>query len=63
MIEKLSFEDAVAQFDEIIRRYHHGVSSPGAPDALSHDEAVARLMKLRFTAGEAMQLLRPHTRK
>ena len=63
MIEKISFEDAVAEFDDILRRYRHGIASPGAPDALTRDEAVARLMKLRFTAGEAMQLLRPHTRK
>lgn len=63
MIEKLSFEEAVAEFDEIMRRYRHGISSPGAPGALTRDEAIARLMKLRFTAGEAMQFLRPHSHK
>lgn len=63
MIERLSFEHALVEFDEIVRCYRRGISSPGAPDALSHDEAVARLMKLRFTTGEAMQLLRPHNRK
>jgi hypothetical protein len=63
MIERLSFEDALAEFDEIMRRYRRGISSPGVADSLTRDEAIARLMKLRFTAGEAMQLLRPHTRK
>jgi hypothetical protein len=63
MIEKISLEDALAEFDEIMRRYRHGISSPGAPGALTRDEAIARLMKLRFTAGDAMQLLRPHTKK
>jgi hypothetical protein len=63
MIERVSFEDALAEFNEIIRRYRHGISSPGAPDALRRDEAIARLMKLHFTAGEAMQLLGPATRK
>lgn len=63
MIERLSFEDALAEFDDIMRRYRHGISAPGAPGALTRDEAIARLMKLHFTAGEAMQLLGPHTRK
>lgn len=63
MIERHSLEDALAAFDEIMRRYRHGIMSPGAPDALTRDEAIALLMKLRFTAGEAMRLLRQRTPK
>lgn len=63
MIEKLSFEDALAEFDETLRRYRRGISSPGAPDGLTRDEAIARLRKLHFTAGEAMQFLRTSTKK
>jgi hypothetical protein len=63
MIERLSFEDALAAFDDIMRRYRRGILSPGDPDALTRDEAIARLMKLHFTAGEAMRLLRLHAKK
>jgi hypothetical protein len=60
MIERRSFEEALAEFDDIMRRYRRGATTPSAPDGLTRDEAIARLMKLRFTAGEALRLLRPY---
>jgi hypothetical protein len=62
MIERLSLEDALAEFDDVIRRYRRGILSPGAPGALTRDQAIARLKRLRFTAGEAMRLLQQHKR-
>jgi hypothetical protein len=58
MIERRSFEEAAAELRDIIHRYRHGVAQPGARDGLTREEAIARLMKLHFTAGEAMRLLR-----
>jgi hypothetical protein len=63
MIEKRSYEQALAQFEEILRRYRRGVSAPGAPDGLSRGDAIALLMKLHFTPGEAMHLLGPPSGK
>jgi hypothetical protein len=58
MIEKLSLEEALAALDEIVRRYRRGASKPNVPGGLTREQAIAALMKLRFTAGEAMRLLR-----
>lgn len=63
MIEKRSLEDTLAAFDDIVRRYRRGINSPGAADSLSREEAIAQLMRLRFTTGEALRLLRSSNEK
>jgi hypothetical protein len=63
MIERRSLEDALAEFDEIMRRYRRGIATPSAPNILTRDEAIAQLMRLRFTAGEALRLLHHHSVK
>ena len=63
MIERRSIEEALAELEEIMRRYKRGVFSPSAPDALARDEAVNRLVKLHFTVGEALRMLRIHNTK
>jgi hypothetical protein len=63
VLEKRSLEEALAEMDDIVRRYRGGIARPGAPDTLTRAGAIARLMRLRFTAGEAMRLLHQSDRK
>lgn len=63
MIERHSLEETLAELERILDGYRRGVSAPGAPDTLTLEAAVARLMKLRFTTGEALRLLRPTSTK
>jgi hypothetical protein len=59
MIEKRSVEEALAELEGILRRYHLGSAVPGSNQKLTREEALAGLRKLGFTVGEALRLLRP----
>ena len=59
MIEKRSLEEALAELDGILRRYHLGSAAARSDQKLTHQEALTGLRKLGFTVGEALRLLRP----
>lgn len=59
MIEKRSVEEALAELEGILRRYHLRSAVPGSNQKLTREEALAGLRKLGFTVGEALRLLRP----
>jgi hypothetical protein len=58
MIERRSAEEWLAEFEEILRRYRAGGAGTGEGDALTQQEAVAKLRRLGFTVGEGLRLLR-----
>lgn len=57
MIKIRSAEEYLAELEEILRRYRIGAVEANA--RLTEEQALARLRRLGFTAGEALRLLRP----
>jgi hypothetical protein len=62
MIARRSTEEYLAELDDILRRYRLHATELGAHAKLTQEEALARLRKLGFTAGEALRLLRLNSR-
>jgi hypothetical protein len=62
MIERRSAEERLTELEDTVRRYHLGLAVPNAHDKLTQEEALVRIRKLGFTAGEALRLLRPKER-
>jgi hypothetical protein len=62
MIERRSVEQALAEIEEIRRRYWRGINEAGVGQKLRLDEALSLVRKLGFTKGEALRLLRPKGR-
>ncbi len=59
MITHRPIEEWRAELDEVVRRYHLGLSNPHHPESLSQQQAIALIRRLGFTPGEALRLLRP----
>ncbi|HKT18050.1 MAG TPA: hypothetical protein VJR47_08415 [Stellaceae bacterium] len=57
MIKIRSAEEYLAELEEILRRYRIGAVEANA--RLTEEQALVRLRRLGFTAGEALRLLRP----
>lgn len=57
MIEKRSAEQFLAELDDILRRFETA-DATGTAGSLPREEALRRLRKLGFSAGEAVSLLR-----